>query len=152
MEIAICNLVVDTRSIAEHYHNLISLVVSLEFGAVRVCPRHAKTLPLRVSPTCHSHPHCKNSPASTLDPSGTRPYTTPHSASSEQRMERKGANERRPLAANVASHRVHAALLNSTIIGDRVEAAWMLSVSMPRECLRRKTRIAMAYGRDARIG
>ena len=54
MEIAIRNLVVDTRSIAEHYHNLISVVVSLEFGAVRVCPRHAKTLPL-------SHTHMPQS-------------------------------------------------------------------------------------------
>ena len=49
MRIAICNLVVDTRSITELYHNLISLVVSLEFGAVRVCPRHAKTLPLSLT-------------------------------------------------------------------------------------------------------
>ena len=45
------------------------------------------------------------------------------SAASEERMERKGAKERRPLAASVASQRVHAALVNSTVIGDRVEAA-----------------------------
>ena len=56
MEIAIRNLVVDTRSIAEHYHNLISVVVSLEFGAVRVSPRHAKTLPLSLTHMPQSSP------------------------------------------------------------------------------------------------
>ena len=77
MRIAICNLVVDTRSITEPYHNLISLVVSLEFGAVRVCPRHEDP---SIEPHPHAHrsiPTARTRHRDTADAYPAGPYTTP---------------------------------------------------------------------------